>query len=107
MVLYQIKVIKWFNNVNFISGIYDKSYGLYTINKLKNDPKFNKWLSLILNHLEISNITIEEVDFNEEEFDNLVDKTNDEKLKSFFIAFNKLKSDKTKENTDFYLAQKI
>jgi len=91
------KIIEWFNNINFISGIHDKGYGLYTINKLKNDTKFNKWLSLILNHLEISNITIEEVDFNEEELESVVEKTDDKKLKDFIIALNKLKGDKTKK----------
>jgi len=91
------KIIEWFKNVNFISGIHDKGYGLYTIHKLKNDTKFNKWLSLILNHLEISNITIEEVDFNEEELEKIVDETNDEKLKNFIVALKKLKGDKTKK----------
>jgi AAA15 family ATPase/GTPase len=84
------KIIEWFNNVNFISGIHDKGYGIYTINKLKNDKNFNKWLSLILNHLEISNITIEEVDFKEEELNEIIDKTDDEKLKNFITALNKL-----------------
>ena len=91
------KIIEWFNNVNFISGIYDKRYGLYTINKLKNDTNFNKWLSLILNHLEISNITIEEVDLNEEELENIADKTNDEKFINFINSLNKLKGNKTKK----------
>ena len=91
------KIIKWFNNVNFISGIHDKGYGLYTTNKLKNDKNFYKWMSLILNHLEISNITIEEVDFNEKEFKNIIDKANDEKLKKFIIALNEFKEDDTKK----------
>jgi len=91
------KVIQWFNNINIISGIHDKGYGFYTIHKLKNDTNFNKWMSLILNHLEISNITIEEVDFNEEEWENIVNKTDDEKLKKFINALNKLKGDKTKK----------
>ncbi len=91
------KIIEWFNKVNFISGIHDKGYGLYTIHKLKNDAKFNKWMSLILNHLEISNITIDEVDFDEEEFENVIEKTNDEKLKKFIIALDKLKEGNSKK----------
>jgi len=91
------KIIEWFNKINFISGIHDMGYGLYTIHKLKNDVKFNKWMSLILNHLEISNITIEEVDYDEEEFENLINKSKDKKLKNFIVALNKLKGDNTKK----------
>ena len=91
------KIINWFNNINFISGIHDKGYGLYTIHKLKNDKKFNSWLSLILNHLEISNITIEEFDLNNEEFESIVKKTDDEKIKSFIVGLNNLNRDKTKK----------
>ncbi len=91
------KIIEWFNKVNFISGIHDRGYGLYTIHKLKNDVKFNKWMSLILNHLEISNITIDEVDYNEEEFESLINKSDDEKLKNFIVALNNLKGDNTKK----------
>ncbi len=88
------KIIQWFNNINIISGIHDKGYGFYTIHKLKNDKNFNKWLSLLINHLEISNLTIEEVDFDQAELKEIVDKTDDEKLKNFFLALDKLKGNK-------------
>jgi len=90
------KIIHWFDKINFISGIHDLGYGLYTIQKLKNDKKFNKWLSLILKHLEISNITIEEVDINPNEIDNIINNVNDEKLKNFFSALHQLKDDAKK-----------
>lgn len=90
------KIINWFDKINFISGIHDMSYGLYTIQKLKNDSKFNKWLSLLLKHLEISNISIEEVDFSVDEMDNVIKDVKDEKLKKFFSALQQLKDNSKK-----------
>jgi AAA15 family ATPase/GTPase len=90
-------VIEWFNNVNFISGLQDVGYGIYTIEKLKKDANFNKWLSLIIRTLEISNITIEEIELKEEDINKIVKKTNDKSLANFFDALNKLKQGGTKK----------
>ncbi|MDP2721852.1 MAG: ATP-binding protein [Bacteroidales bacterium] len=90
-------VIEWFNNVNFISGLQDVGYGIYTIEKLKKDTNFNKWLSLIIRTLEISNITIEEIELKEEDINKIVKKTNDKSLANFFDALNKLKQGGTKK----------
>ena len=83
-----IDVINWFNNINFISGIQDIGYGIYTIEKLKNDTNFKKWLSLIINTLEISNITTEETKIKKEQFDKIKDKS----VANFLDAITKLKN---------------
>jgi len=83
-------VIEWFNNLNFISGLQDVGYGIYTIEKLKKDINFNKWLSLIIRSLEISNITIEEIELKEDDINKIVKKTNDKSLANFFDALKKL-----------------
>lgn len=85
-------VINWFNNLNFISGIQDTGYGIYTIEKLKNDINFKKWLSLIINTLEISNITTEETEIKKEEFDKIIGKTKDKSVANFIDALTKLKN---------------
>ncbi len=72
-------VIEWFSLLNFISGINDLEYSTYTIQKLKEDDDFKKWISLIINTLEISNITVEEILLHKKEIDDS-DK-NTEKLK--------------------------
>lgn len=84
------RIIEWFNNLNFISGLQDFGYSVYTIEKLKNDKNFNKWLSLIIRSLEISNITIEEIEIKEDDINKIVQKTNDKSLANFFDALNKL-----------------
>lgn len=84
------KVLDWFNKLNIISGLSDIGYGIYTIEKLKKDPNFNKWLSLIIRTLEISNITIEEIELKKDDIKKIVKKTNDKSLANFFEAFNKL-----------------
>jgi len=91
------RVIEWFNNLNIISGLQDFGYSVYTIDKLKNDKNFNKWLSLVIRTLEISNITIEEIEIKEDDINKIVKKTNDKSLANFFDAINKLqKSGKKK-----------
>lgn len=84
------QVIEWFNNLNIISGLQDFGYSVYTIEKLKNDKNFNKWLSLIIRTLEISNITIEEIEIKEADINKIVKKTDDKSLANFFDALKKL-----------------
>jgi uncharacterized protein len=84
-------IIKWFNNLNFISGMHDIRYANYTGNRLKNDENFSKWLSLILQTLEIANISIEEIDIKEDELNKLIKQTNDKKLAKFFENAKKMK----------------
>jgi len=55
-------IIKWFNNLNTISGLQDRSYKKYTINKLKSDDNFRKWVSEFVNFLEIDRVTTEEAE---------------------------------------------
>lgn len=87
-----IDVINWFNNINFISGIQDIGYGIYTIEKLKNDTNFKKWLSLIINTLEISNITTEETKIKKEQFAEIIGKTKDKSVTNFLDTITKLES---------------
>ena len=53
------KVIKWFKNFRFISGINDDSYKRYTTEKIKTDKKFSLWLNKFISFLEISEISVE------------------------------------------------
>lgn len=53
-------VIKWFKNLNFISGLNDDGYRGYTTHKLKEDKKFNKWVNKFIKFLEISKVSVEE-----------------------------------------------
>lgn len=53
-------VIKWFKNLNFISGLNDDGYRGYTTHKLKDDKKFNKWINKFIKFLEISKVSVEE-----------------------------------------------
>jgi len=54
------KVIKWFKNIRFISGINDDSYRRYTTKKMKNDKKFNLWLNKFISFLDISKLSVED-----------------------------------------------
>ena len=55
-------VIRWFNDLNTISGLQDETYKRYTIGKLKSDPKFQKWVSGFVDFLEIEKVTAEEAE---------------------------------------------
>lgn len=90
-------VINWFDNINFISGIQDTGYGIYTIKKLKDDVNFKKWLSLIIRTLEISNITTEETELKEDDINKILKKTNDKSIVNFFDALSKLNKNDTKQ----------
>lgn len=52
-------IIDWFNNLNVILGLQDRAYKKYTINKLKNDKEFRKWVSNFVDFLEIEKVTSE------------------------------------------------
>lgn len=51
------RVIEWFKNINVINGIHDITYKEYTIEKLKVDKGFQKWVNSCINFLEISKLT--------------------------------------------------
>ncbi|MBN2857454.1 MAG: ATP-binding protein [Candidatus Delongbacteria bacterium] len=59
------EVINWFKNVNVINGIQDLQYSRYTYDKFMRDEDFKKWLSSIVQGLEIANIEIEDVDISD------------------------------------------
>jgi AAA15 family ATPase/GTPase len=53
------KVIDWFKNIRFVSGLQDVAYRQYTIDKIKNNPVFKKQLLDWIPFLDIENITSE------------------------------------------------
>jgi len=90
-------ILDWFKKLNVITGIGDRSFGGYTINKIKTDKDFRKWVNKFIDFLEISKLTVEE-----ESIDNInideVDFPEDRKeVKDVIAAINKLrKKQKTK-----------
>ncbi|MCH4897048.1 ATP-binding protein [Marinilabiliaceae bacterium JC040] len=54
-------VFDCFADINVLNGLYD-NYASFTLKLLKSDLKFNKWLSLALSYMEITNIEAGEVD---------------------------------------------
>ena len=56
------EIVGWFKRLNIISGMLDAAYSGFTFMKFKNDENFKNWLSLIVQDLEIANITAQEVD---------------------------------------------
>lgn len=85
-------ILEWFKNFNIISGIEDRSFSTYTINKIKTDKNFRKWVNKFIDFLEISKLTIEE-----EVIDNInideVDFPEDKKeIKDVIVAISKLQS---------------
>jgi len=85
-------ILKWFKNLNIISGIEDRRFSSYTINKIKTDKSFRRWVNKFIDFLEISKLTVEE-----EVIDNInideVDFPEDKKeVKDVIVAISKLQS---------------
>lgn len=92
------EVVDWFKDLNVISGIHDRSYKRYTINKLKKDNKFSKWLSSFVEFLEISKLTTDEETVNQSELEELKEKEKDEELINFLSSLQKLQAKQTKRD---------
>ncbi len=90
-------VIEWFKNINFISGLQDVKYSIYTIEKLRSDSNFRKWVSLIIKTLEISNLTVEESDIEDDDFEKLSAKMKDKKFSKLIDAINEIKKESKKK----------
>jgi AAA15 family ATPase/GTPase len=56
------KIIKWFENLNVLSGLEDNFYRDYTVQKLKDDHDFKRWVDEFVKFLEIEQVTTEEVE---------------------------------------------
>lgn len=95
--LFSNMVVAWFKNINFISGLFDKSYSYFTLNKLKDDPVFNQWISQFICSLEISNLTVNEVEQDFKELEKLTSAVKEEKFRRFISAFSDLGSTTTKK----------
>jgi len=89
------KIIDWFKNIGFISGIDDGSYS-YTTNKIKTDNKFRLWINKFISFLEISKLSVE---------DELMEQINIERLqlteeqKEFRVALEAIKTIQDKQKT--------
>ncbi len=53
-------IVKWFLNVNALSGLTEKNYYKFTAKLLQKDKIFKNWISLALKYLEITNIEASE-----------------------------------------------
>lgn len=86
------KIIGWFKNLNLISGIHDRSYKRYTIDRLKSDKNFLKWLSDFINFLEITKLSTEEEEVEDIDLETLKKKEKDEEIINFFSSLQKIQS---------------
>ena len=92
------EVVDWFKDLNVISGIHDRGYKRYTINKLKEDKKFSKWLSSFIDFLEISKLTTDEEPVSDVEIEQLKEKEKDEELINFLSTLQKLQAKQPKRD---------
>ncbi len=86
------KIIDWFKNLNLISGIHDRSYKRYTIDKLKEDKDFLKWLSDFISFLEITQLSTTEEEVEDIDLETLKKKGKDEEIINFLSSLQKLQS---------------
>lgn len=92
------EVIEWFQNLNVINGIHDRGYKRYTINKLKTDKEFLKWLSSFVDFLEITKLSTDEEDVKEVDIDKLRHQEKDEELINFLSSLQKLQAKQPKRD---------
>jgi AAA15 family ATPase/GTPase len=83
-------IIHWFNNLNTISGIQDKSYKKFTIDKLGSDKTFRKWVGGFVKFLEIEKISSEESTNDAI----VIPKSDDEHINSLLEAINEKNKEK-------------
>ncbi len=86
------QIIDWFKNTNIISGIHDRAYKRYTIDKLKNDTDFFNWVARFLQYLEISSISTSEDEINDIDFETLKTREKDEEIINLFASLQKFQS---------------
>src|SRR5207248_1355459 len=79
-------IVDWFKNLKFVNGIHDQGHKRYTIDKLKNDKNFLKWVLHFIKYLEISNLTTTEEDVNDIDLEILRKKEKDEEIINLFAS---------------------
>lgn len=92
-------IIDWFKNINIISGIADRSFANYTINKIKEDEQFRIWVSKITDSLEITKLTVEEENIEDLSVDELGISTENKEMKEFLNAISKLQKKQIVKST--------
>jgi hypothetical protein len=91
------EVLSWFTNVNIISGIQDRGYMSYTIDKIKNDDGFRKWVNKFIYFLEITKLSVEDEDLENINIDEINIPEEKKEIKDFLAAINALqKKQKTR-----------
>ena len=91
------EVLSWFKNVNIISGIQDRGYMSYTIDKIKNDDGFRKWVNKFIYFLEITKLSVEDEDLENINIDEINIPEEKKEIKDFLVAVNALqKKQKTR-----------
>jgi AAA15 family ATPase/GTPase len=90
------QIIDWFKNLNVISGIHDRIYKAYTIQKLKTDKHFKRWVSKFVTFLEINQLSTEEIDSSILDIDKLRAEEMDEDLNHLLSSLQKLQSKQPK-----------
>jgi AAA15 family ATPase/GTPase len=82
------EIVNWFiNSLKIISGLHDHSYNKFTINKLKTDSQFKKWVIKLIKFLDVDDLTIEEVPIESIDYSKLPD---DKELKELVGTLKKL-----------------
>lgn len=91
-------IVDWFKNFKLINGTNDRSHKRYTIDRLKDDEAFFKWIVTFIEYLEISNISVEVEDVNEVNLENLMKKEKDEEIINLLSSIQKLQAKQPKRD---------
>lgn len=86
-------IITWFRRLNVISGIHDRAYKQYTIEKLKDDKAFQLWANSFIKFLEISKMTTTEKEISALDIKELKKQENDEELINLILQSKQSKRD--------------
>ena len=86
------RILKWFKDLNLISGIHDRSYKRYTMDSLKTDKNFLKWVSDFVDFLEITKLSTEEEEVEDLDLDTLKREEKDEEIINFLSSLQKIQS---------------
>ena len=86
------QIIEWFQDVRFISGIEDRSYAGYTVQKIKEDPKFRAWVNAFAQFLEIVELTVSEEALENVRMDEISLPDEAQELREVFLALGKLQA---------------
>ena len=92
-------IVEWFRNVNVISGVEDRRFASYTINKIKSDESFRKWVNKFINFLEITRLSVEEEDIANVNIDELDIPDEKKEVKDVLLAINNLQKKNKSRNT--------